>query len=622
MSETLPAHSARTTIPAPEPSGFKSVAHLFLWRVGETPDRDAFSYPDADENWQTMKWREVGERVKAIAAGLRALGLEDEQRVAILSNTRVEWLLADLGVLCAAGATTTIYPSNTPSECTFILTDSNSRFVFVEDASQVNKLVEERRNLPNVAKVITFNDGAGHDGWVISLAKLERRGRDHHQEDPEQYEATIHRIQPSWLATVIYTSGTTGRPKGVELLHDCWVYETEAIDALGILTEDDKQYLWLPLSHSFGKMLEVVMLKIGFPTCVDGRIPRLVDNLSVVRPTFMAAAPRIFEKVYNTVVTTAKSGGGLRYRIFRWALAVGSEVSRLRQQDKEPRGLLALKYAIAHRLVFSKLQQRFGGRLRFFISGSAPLSQEMAEFFHAAGILILEGYGLTESSAASFINLPHNFKFGTVGLPLPGTEAIMAEADGEILLRGRGIMRGYRDLPDVNAETLEGGWLLTGDIGEIDQDGFLRITDRKKDLIKTSGGKYVAPQHLESKLKAACPYLSQVLVHGNKRNYCTALLTLDEQSISKWAKDNGLEDMGHGELVRNEKVRAMVQESVDEMNSGLARYETIKKFALLEEDFTVETGELTASLKVKRKLVERKYADLLDGFYTSAMADV
>jgi long-chain acyl-CoA synthetase len=620
--ETLPAHSARTFVPAPEPSGFKSVAHMFRWRVEETPDWDAFSYPDADDNWQTMKWREVGERVRAIAAGLRALGLEDEQRVAILSNTRVEWLLADLGVLCAAGATTTIYPSNTPSECTFILTDSNSRFVFAEDASQVNKLVEERANLPNVARVITFSDGAGHDGWVISLFELERQGRRHHREHPEEYETVIDRIQLSWLATLIYTSGTTGRPKGVELLHDCWVYEAEAIDALGILTSEDKQYLWLPLSHSFGKMLEVALLKIGFPTSVDGRIPRLVDNLAEVRPTFMAAAPRIFEKVYNTVVTTAKSGGALRYRLFRWSLAAGAEVSRLRQQGKEPGGLLALRFAIAERLVFSKLQQRFGGKLRFFISGSAPLSREMAEFFHAAGILILEGYGLTESSAASFVNLPHDYKFGTVGLPLPGTEAIIAEADGEILMRGRGIMRGYRGLPDVNTETLEGRWLLTGDIGEIDEGGFLRITDRKKDLIKTSGGKYVAPQHLESKLKAACPYLSQVLVHGNKRNYCTALLTLDEPSIFKWAKDNGLEGMAYGELALDEKVRAMVQEAVDQMNSELARYETIKKFAILQEDFTVESGELTASLKVKRKLVEQKYGELLDGFYTSAMADV
>jgi len=620
--ETFPAHSARTHVPAPEPSGFKSVAHMFLWRVAETPEWDAFSYPDAGENWQTMKWREVGERVKAIAAGLRALGLEDEQRVAILSSTRVEWLLADLGVLCAGGATTTIYPSNTPSECTFILTDSDSRFVFAEDASQVEKLVEERENLPNVTRVFTFTDGAGHGGWVISLAELERLGRKHHKENPEEYEATIHRIQLSWLATLIYTSGTTGRPKGVELLHDCWVYEAEAIDALGILTPEDKQYLWLPLSHSFGKMLEVAILKIGFPTAVDGRIPRLVDNLSVVRPTFMAAAPRIFEKVYNTVVTTAKSGGDLRYRIFRWSLDTGAEVSRLRQEGKQARGLLALKYAIAERLVFSTLQQRFGGRLRFFISGSAPLSREMAEFFHAAGILILEGYGLTESSAASFVNLPHKYRFGTVGLPLPGTEAIVAESDGEILIRGRGIMRGYRGLPEANEETLGGRWLLTGDIGEIDADGFLRITDRKKDLIKTSGGKYVAPQHLESKLKAACPYLSQVLVHGNKRNYCTALVTLDEQSITKWARDNGLEAHSYGELARHPQVRAMVQEAVDQMNQGLARYETIKKFAILQEDFAVETGELTASLKVKRKVVEQKYAELLDDFYTSSMADV
>ena len=355
------------------------------------------------------------------------------------------------------------------------------------------------------------------------------------------------------------------------------------------------------------------------PTAVDGNIPKIVDNLAVVRPTFMAAAPRIFEKVYNKVITGAQEAGGLKWKIFRWACDVGAEVSKLRQQRREPSGLLAMKYGLATKLVFSKLQERFGGRLRFFISGSAPLSKDIAEFFHAAGILILEGYGLTESSAASFVNLPDSFAFGSVGRPLPGTEVKIADADDEIMIKGRGIMRGYWGLADVTAETLVDGWLMTGDIGEIGDDGNLRITDRKKDLIKTSGGKYVAPQFLESKLKALCPYVSQVVVHGNTRNFCTALVTLDPESLPAWAEDNGLGGKSMAELSEEPKVVAMVQAAVDQMNSGVASYETIKKFAILEQDFAVETGELTPSLKVKRKVVEEMYSAVLDAFYEDAL---
>jgi long-chain acyl-CoA synthetase len=614
-----PAYSARTVTPAPKSSGFGSLAAMYLDRVERTPDKDAFYYPDTSETWQTLKWSEVHARVKSWASGLRALGLEDEERIAILSSTRSEWVLADLAVLCAGGATTTIYPSSTPDECTFILADSEAKFVFVEDAAQVEKLVGQRANLPEVAKLITLTDGAGENGWVISIAELERLGQAHAAKHPAEFEEIIGRIQPDWLATLIYTSGTTGNPKGVELLHDCWVYTGEAMDALGILRPDDKQFLWLPLSHSFGKVLEVSLIMIGIPTAIDGRIPKLIGNLTAVKPTFMAAAPRIFEKVYNTVVTSAKAGGRLRYGIFRWAVGVGRQVSQLRQQGVVPSGFLALKNSIADRLVFSKLKDRFGGSIRFFISGSAPLSREIAEFFHACGILILEGYGLTESSAASFVNLPHSYKFGAVGLPLPGTDAIIATEDGEILLKSRGVMRGYHGLTEANFETLHGRWLKTGDVGEIDEKGFLKITDRKKDLIKTSGGKYVAPQQLESRLKAACPYLSHVLVVGNERNFCSALVTLDPDAIAKWAKEAGLEKLAYAALTKHPKVRALVEEAVDATNAELARYETIKKFAILETDFSIEGGELTPSMKVKRKVVEGEYKALIDGFYEGAM---
>jgi long-chain acyl-CoA synthetase len=360
-------------------------------------------------------------------------------------------------------------------------------------------------------------------------------------------------------------------------------------------------------------------VRIGFYTAVDGRIDKIVDNLGVVKPTLVCAVPRIFEKVHNKVVAGAREGGGLKYAIFKWAFGVGREVSALRQKGREPGGLLALKNAIAHKLVFSKLHARFGGNLKYFISGSAPLARELADFFHAAGVLILEGYGLTETSAATFVNRPDRYRFGTVGMALPGTEVKLAPEDSEILIKGPGVMRGYHGLAEATRETVDAdGWLHTGDIGVI-EDGFLRITDRKKDLIKTSGGKYVAPQALEGKLKAICPYVSQVVVHGNNRNFCTALISLEEESVRKWAAENGLGQKSYAELAADPKVKALLQTCVDQLNSELPSYETIKKFGLLPQDLTVEAGELTASLKVKRKVVEQKYKAMLDGFYDEAM---
>jgi long-chain acyl-CoA synthetase len=394
------------------------------------------------------------------------------------------------------------------------------------------------------------------------------------------------------------------------------------MDAIGVMSPADKQYLWLPLAHSFGKVLEVALIRIGIPTAIDGRIDKIVENLAVVKPTFVAAVPRIFEKVYNKVVSGAKDGGGLKYKIFTWALGVGREVSQLRQAGKKPGGLLAIKYGVADKLVFSKLKERFGGRLRFFISGSAPLNRDIAEFFHAADMLILEGYGLTESSAASYVNRLEKYKFGTVGMPVPGVEVRIAEEDGEILLGGRGIMRGYHNLPEANAETLDNGWLRTGDIGVIDADGFLKITDRKKDLIKTSGGKYVAPQNLEGKLKASCTYISQVIVHGNNRNFCSALITLDPDNLAKWGGDNGHGGKAYAELSQLPEVRALIQPFVDQLNASEPSYSTIKKFAILQKDFTIEDGDLTPSQKVKRKAIETKYKSVLDGFYAGSMQEI
>jgi long-chain acyl-CoA synthetase len=594
---------------------------MFRERVSKTPNLEAFSYPVGD-SWQSMNWTQVAEQVELLAGGLLALGIEDDNRVGLVCSTRLEWLLGDIAINVAGAATSTIYPSSTADDCRHILSDSSSRLCIAENDAQVKKLQEIRAEVPELAHVVVIDGDGSDDGWVVSWSDLQAKGEAWIEANPNGLTEVLDRLSPDRLSTLIYTSGTTGRPKGVELTHDCWMYTGEAIDSVQLLTSDDKQYLWLPLSHSFGKMLETLVIAIGIPTAVDGRIDKIVENLAVVRPTFMAAAPRIFEKVYNKVVSGAQQAGGLKLSIFRWALGVGRAASKEMQAGREPAGLLALQFKIADKLVFSKLRERFGGRVRFFISGSAPLNREIAEFFHAAGLLILEGYGLTESSAASFVNRPESNKFGTVGPPLPGTEVKIAE-DGEILFRGRGIMRGYHNLADVTAETLlEGGWLATGDIGEIDPDGHLRITDRKKDLIKTSGGKYVAPQALEGNFKALCPYVSQILVHGNNRNFCSALITMEPEAIAAWAQDNGLGDKSYEQLAQDPKVQALFQGYVDELNAPLARFETIKRFALLPADFAIETGELTPSLKVKRKAVEAKYKSTLDAFYEGAMAGI
>jgi long-chain acyl-CoA synthetase len=593
-----------------------SMARMVLDRVAATPDREAFRYP-AGDRWESLDWRGVGERVRAIAAGLLALGVQLEDRVAIAADTRLEWILADFGILCAGAATTTVYPATVAADVAFILNDAGARIVFAGDDDQIAKLRARRADLPRVERVVTF-DGTPDGDWVIGLAELERLGREHLATRPAAVDEVAAKVEPEHLATLIYTSGTTGTPKGVRLVHDNWTYEGRAIQALDILTPDDVQYLWLPLSHSFGKVLLSAQLAIGFATAVDGRIPKLVDNLAVVRPTFMAGAPRIFEKVQHRVV--AMAGDGLRRRIFDWSFRVGHRAARLRGAGEQPSGLLKAEHAVADRLVFAKLRERFGGRLRFFVSGSAALSGEVAEFFHAAGVLILEGYGLTETSAASFVNRPDHFRFGTVGQALPGTDVRIGD-DGEVLICGPGVMRGYHNLPEATAEALTGdGWLRTGDVGELDEAGFLRITDRMKDLIKTSGGKYVAPQRIEIAFKALCPYASEIVVYGEGRPYCVALVALDPEAIGSWARVNGLSHLPFAELAAQPQVRALIASSLEETNRRLARWETIKRFAVLRRELTVEDGDLTPSLKLKRRAVTAKHPELLDALYQGGSA--
>jgi long-chain acyl-CoA synthetase len=605
-----------------------SVAALFLERVAATPDAEAYRYPvppasgQGPDDWKSLSWAQAAERVYAIAAGLIELGVQPEQRVALASSTRVEWILADLGIMCAGGATTTVYPQTNADESAFILSDSESRVLIAEDAAQVAKALEKRAELPDLTKVVVIDPAGAETGdWVITLAELERRGAAYLEQHPQLIKERVGAITREQLATLIYTSGTTGRPKGVRLPHDNWAYMAKAIAATGLVTMDDVQYLWLPLAHVFGKVLTSGQIEVGHVTAVDGRVDKIIENLPVVKPTYMAAVPRIFEKVYNGVAAKAREGGPAKYKIFQWAAEVAREYAKVSQDHFRRTGTaavpfgLAAKHKVADTLVYSKLREAFGGRLRACVSGASALAPEIGYFFAGAGIHILEGYGLTESSAASFVNPGEAYRTGTVGKPLPGTEVRIAD-DGEILLRGPGIMQGYHKLPEKTAEVLESdGWFHTGDIGELSPDGYLRITDRKKDLIKTSGGKYVAPAEVEGQFKAVCPYVSNILVHGADRNYCTALIALDEIAILDWAKENGLEGKSYAEIVAAPQTVEMVDGYVRQLNAGLQKWQTIKKFRLLPRDLDVEHGEITPSLKLKRPVVEREYKDLIEEMY-------
>lgn len=584
---------------------------MLLDRVEKSGPQEAFRYLEG-ERWVSLTWRETKDRAYVLAAGLLDLGIEPEDRVAIASGTRIEWILADLGVMCAGAATTTVYPTTQHADVAFILSDSGSKVIIAEDPDQAQKVLDHLDDLPQVTSIVLIDGSHDHES-VITWSELERRGREYLAQHPDSIDKTIDAIQPEHLATLIYTSGTTGRPKGVRLTQDCWTYEGVAIQKYDLIGPDDLQYLWLPLSHVFGKALITIQLQVGFATAVEGAIDKIVDNLGVVQPTMMAGAPRIFEKVRAKVMIGASHG--LKGKIFNWAFAVGYKTVPIRLAGRQPTGLLAVQYRLADKLVFSKLKARMGGKIRFFVSGSAALSREVQEWFYAAGLLILEGYGLTETSAATFVNHRRAPRFGTVGPPVPGTEVKIAD-DGEILIKGPGVMTGYHNQPEATREVLsEDGWFSTGDIGEIDDHGYLRITDRKKDLIKTSGGKYVAPQKVEGVLKATCPYISQIVIHGDGRKYIGALITLDPEAITDWAKQNDLETDDLATLLEQPAVHQLIDGYVTEANKSLERWETIKRFAILPGELSVESGEVTPSLKIRRRAVERKYSDLLDGLY-------
>ena len=623
MSETTtpaaPSAGRTTTGPESMPEPASSLGRLFYDRVAADPAREAFRAPTAGGGWESWSWGRSGERVTELAAGLLALGLQPEDRVALASNTRLEWIFFDLATMAAGGATTTVYPSTNAEDVAFILSDSGSRFVVAEDGKQLAKLVDQRESIPAVEKVVLIDTAdvdlsARTDEWVITSDDLAGRGRALLAQDPQAVEKAVDAVKPEHLATLIYTSGTTGRPKGVVLPQSCWTYEAASIEGLGLLRPDQLQFLWLPLSHSFGKVLLSAQLQIGFTSAVDGRVDKIVENLAVVKPNFMAGAPRIFEKVYARIISMQQAEGGAKEKIFNWAVGVGKQHVAA-QKNGGSNAVLNVQHALADKLVFSKVKARLGGNIEYLVSGSAALSKDVGEWFEAVGLPILEGYGLTETSAGSCVNRPGHNRVGSVGLPFPGTVVRIAE-DGEIMIKGGGVMREYWNLPDQTAEVFPGGdgWFATGDIGEIDDDGYLRITDRKKDLIKTSGGKYIAPSLIEARFKALCPLLANVIVHANNRNYATALVTLDPDVCGDFAKNEGIEG-GMDAWAKDPKVEKTVRDAMEELNKGLNRWETIKDVRILERDLSIDDGELTPSLKIKRKVVETRYAAVLDAMY-------
>ena len=598
----------------------ESIPHLLRDRVAASGPRDALLYFDANEELVHLSWNQTQALVDEQAAGLIALGVDPEDRVAIASNTRVEWVIANLAIMCAGAATTTIYPTTAADDVAFIVSDSGTRVIFAEDSTQVAKLVAEREQIPDVRQVIAFNPVEDDvDGWVTTLDDLRAKGRELLAAEPEAVDDRIAAIHRDNLATMLYTSGTTGRPKGVRLTHDALVYEGAAAHSTAMLDEDDLQFLWLPLSHVFGNVLLAFSLQMGFPTCVDGRMDRIIEHLAIVKPTFMGAAPRIFEKAYGRIAMMLGQETGVKKALIDWGLGVGRQVAEVKEQGKSPNPILSVQHVIADRLVLSKVRERFGGRVKFFVSGSAALDPDIARWFAAVGLLILEGYGLTETSAATCVNRPFvgGYKFGSIGWPMPGTEIKLA-SDGELLIKGPGVMSGYHGLDDVTKEAFDAeGYFHSGDIGEIDERGFVKITDRKKDLFKTSGGKYIAPAHIEANFKGHCPFVSQFVVAGDGRNFATALMTLDADAITGWAAGHGMAGTSYEEISQSPQVRELMQKYIDHLNSNLNRWETIKKFVILDHDLSIDHGELTPSLKLKRALVLDRYRDEIEALYAT-----
>jgi long-chain acyl-CoA synthetase len=587
--------------------GSKTIADLVPAAARAYASREAVRFKDGSGTWQSQTYAELGETVKRLALGLIDLGIETGDRVAILANTRVEWTWCDVAALTAGAVVVPIYQTNSPDECRYVLENSDARVVIVEDAEQLEKIRAVRDRCPALEEVILMT-GSAED--ATSLEELGARGADR---NPSEWEARYEGITAEDICTFIYTSGTTGPPKGCVISHGNYRSMLDMVVNAGSLGSDELTYLYLPLAHSFALLIQFGTFELGATLAYWERDPlKIVPNLAEVRPTYFPSVPRIFEKIYTTATAAAEKAGGPKKAIFDWAVRTGSKVRELERAGREPGPLLRAQYAVADKQVLSKIRNIFGGRIELAVTGAAPINPDILRFFDAAGVLVLEGWGMTETSTAATIATPEDFKIGTVGKPFPGVDIEIAE-DGEILVRGPNIFQGYHKNPDATAETLVDGWLHTGDIGEFDSEGYLKITGRKKDIIITAGGKNITPANLEAEIKQS-PLVSQCVVIGDRRPYLVALVTLDEEEAAKFAAERG-EPTDAASLAANPAIRETIEKHVGHINEKFARVEQVKKISVLPHDLSQEGGELTPTLKVKRNVVAEKYGREIESLY-------
>ncbi len=601
----------------------RNLAEMFFDRAAARSDRPRHRVKRGG-TWQEVAWGEVAATVREIAAGLIEDGLAPGEKVAILAGTRPEWVEADLATYACGAVTVPIYQSNLPHECGYILSNSQSRFCFVENPKQLAKIrtvqrdgfdLDGQRMTIEVSRLVLIEgDPDGDD--VVRLADLRAQGRAALARLQAVIDARIEAVGRDDLATIVYTSGTTGPPKGVMQTHGNHLSAIEAVGALGLAREGEVDFFFLPLAHSFARMLEYYGLWVGTITAFATSVDTLTQEIAETKPHLIPSVPRIYEKIHARIQGTRQSSGLVQGAIFDWAMGVGRQRSAYQQRGAELPLVLSLQAMLADQLVFARIHQVLGGRVRLMVSGGAPLAREIMEFFHAIGLLIVEGYGLTETTPILTCNRPDRFKFGTVG-PALDMVSLRLAPDGEILAKGPNIALGYYERPEATAESWDrDGWFHTGDIGELDADGFLRITDRKKDLIKTSGGKYVAPQNIENLLKTQL-HISQAVVIGDNRKYCVALVTLDVDAVERFAAMEGIILGSPDEVHRHPRIAELIEREVQDVNKHLASFESVKYFRILPRDFSQETGELTPSLKVKRKVVTERYRELIDEMYAS-----
>jgi long-chain acyl-CoA synthetase len=601
---------AQAVTAAAAATGSRTLADLIPLSVQKHADAIAQRYKDQSSgDWVDVSYPELGRIVMELSLGLQDLGIERHDKVGILSNTRPEWTYSDFAILCAGGTVAPIYQTNSPEECQYVLHHSDSKAVILEDAEQLEKVRAVRDQLPALEHIISIEPIEADD--VITFDTVRERGR---TRPPEDFEARIATVEPSDVATYIYTSGTTGPPKGCVIDHGNWRSMLDMIEQEDALVEREVAYLFLPLAHSFARLIQLGAIDVGATIAYWEKDPqKIIPNLLEVKPTYFPSVPRIFEKIYATAIGRVEKAGPVKKAIFNWAIRKGRKVRELQRQGKQPGPILRREFEWADKNVLSNIRNLFGGNMKQCVTGAAPISQEILEFFWACGVLVLEGYGMTETSTAATLNRIDDFKFGSVGKPFHGVELKIAD-DGEVLIKGPNIFRGYYKNDEATSETVVNGWLHTGDLGRIDEDGFLHITGRKKDIIITAGGKNITPANLENGLKQS-QYISQAVVYGDRRPYLTAVVTLDPEEIAAYAKEHGLGTTDVTELAKREEVKALVQGVLDGVNSKVARVEQVKKFTILPHDLTQETGELTPTMKVKRNIVYEKYANTFDAMY-------